>query len=164
MEAGEREEEAGRAKEAGNDAYRKLFLETAVHHYTRGALLDPGDISFLTNRAAAYLLMGKVSSSPPPPPPRALAPIDPPRRSARARLTIDLNRFEQYQECVKDCDEAVERGRELNADHKLVAKALLRKASALLELAGCAGDYAPVIRALQQSLAEHYSEDTREAG
>jgi hypothetical protein len=71
-----------------------------------------------------------------------------------------LNRFEQYQECVKDCDEAVERGRELNADHKLIAKALSRKASALLELASCAGDYAPVIRALQQSLAEHYSDET----
>ncbi|KAL6606142.1 hypothetical protein ACP70R_041795 [Stipagrostis hirtigluma subsp. patula] len=103
MEAGEQaegEEEARRAKEAGNDAYRKLFLETAVHQYTRGALLDPRDISFLTNRAAAYLLMGK---------------------------------------CVRDCDDA---------------------ASALLKLAACAGDYAPAIRALQQSLAEHYSEET----
>ncbi|KAL6898097.1 hypothetical protein ACP4OV_006693 [Aristida adscensionis] len=128
MEAGERaegaEEEARRAKEAGNDAYRKLFLETAVRHYTRGALLDPGDISFLTNRAAAYLRMGK------------------------------------YKECARDCDEAVARGRELRADNKLIAKALSRKASALLELVGCAGDYAPAIRALQQSLAEHYSEET----
>jgi len=54
-----------------------------------------------------------------------------------------------------------ERGRELSAaDNKLVAKALSRKASALLELAGCAGDYAPAVRALQQSLAEHYSEET----
>ncbi|TVU12422.1 hypothetical protein EJB05_46066 [Eragrostis curvula] len=124
MEADEREEEARRAKEAGNDAYRKHFLETAVHHYTRGALLDPGDISFLTNRAAAYLHMGK------------------------------------YTECVRDCDEAAERGRELNADRKLIAKALSRKASALLELATCAREYALVIRALQQSLAEHYSDDT----
>ena len=54
-----------------------------------------------------------------------------------------------------------ERGRELStADNKLVAKALSRKASALLELSGCAGDYAPAVRALQQSLAEHYSEET----
>lgn len=124
MEADERVEEARREKEAGNDAYRKQFLETAVGHYTRGALLDPSDISFLTNRAAAYFHLGKSK------------------------------------ECVRDCDEAVERGRELRADNKLIARALSRKASVLLKLAGCAGDYAPAIRALQQSLAEHYSEDT----
>lgn len=62
---------------------------------------------------------------------------------------------------MRDCDEAVERGRELRTDNRLVARALSRKASALLKLAGCAGDYAPAIRALQQSLAEHYSEETR---
>uniref|UniRef100_A0ACD6ADY7 Uncharacterized protein n=1 Tax=Avena sativa TaxID=4498 RepID=A0ACD6ADY7_AVESA len=125
MEADEeRAAEAQREKEAGNDAYRKLFLETAVLHYTRGAALDPRDISFLTNRAAAYLLMSK------------------------------------YKECVRDCDEAVERGRELRAENRLLARALSRKASALLKLAACAGDYAPAIRALQQSLAEHYSEET----
>ncbi|KAM0858590.1 hypothetical protein ACQ4PT_047736 [Festuca glaucescens] len=121
----ERAAEAQREKEAGNDAYRKLFLETAVLHYTRGAALDPRDISFLTNRAAAYLLMSK------------------------------------YKECVRDCDEAVEKGRELRADNRLLARALSRKASALLKLAACAGAYAPAIRALQQSLAEHYSEETR---
>jgi len=63
---------------------------------------------------------------------------------------------------VRDCDEAVKRGRDLSADNKLVAKALLRKASALLELASCSGDYAPAIRALEQSLTEHYSEETHE--
>ncbi|XP_039842556.1 U-box domain-containing protein 70-like isoform X3 [Panicum virgatum] len=124
MEADERAEAARRAKEAGNDAYRKSFLETAVEHYTRGALLDPGDISFLTNRAAAYLKLCK------------------------------------YKDCVRDCDDAVRRGRELGAESKLIAKALSRKASALLELADCAGDYAPAIRALEQSLAEHYCEET----
>ncbi|AQL01875.1 U-box domain-containing protein 33 [Zea mays] len=126
MEEDKRAEEARRAKEAGNDAYRKSFLETAVEHYTRGALLDPRDISFLTNRAAAYFHMGK------------------------------------YKECVRDCEGAVERGRDLSAANKLIAKALLRKASALLELATCSGDYAPAIRALQQSLTEHYSEETHE--
>uniref|UniRef100_A0A453QTJ1 Uncharacterized protein n=1 Tax=Aegilops tauschii subsp. strangulata TaxID=200361 RepID=A0A453QTJ1_AEGTS len=121
----ERAAEAQREKEAGNDAYRKQYLETAVDHYTRGAALDPRDISFLTNRAAAYLLMSK------------------------------------YRECVRDCEEAVERGRELRADNRLLARALSRKAAALLKLAACAADYAPAVRALQQSLAEHYSEDTR---
>jgi hypothetical protein len=61
---------------------------------------------------------------------------------------------------VRDCDDAVERGRELRADNRLLARALSRKASALLKLAACAGDYGPAIRALQQSLAEHYSLET----
>jgi len=65
----------------------------------------------------------------------------------------------QYKECVRDCDDAVRRGRELGAENKLIAKALWRKASALLELADCARDYAPAIRALEQSLAEHYCEE-----
>ena len=38
----ERAAEAQREKEAGNDAYRKQYLETAVDHYTRGAALDRG--------------------------------------------------------------------------------------------------------------------------
>ncbi|GJN29408.1 hypothetical protein PR202_gb17634 [Eleusine coracana subsp. coracana] len=145
MEAGDREEEARRAKEAGDDDYRKHFLKT------RGSLLDPGEISFLINRAAAYLHVGKV----------VVSPIDIHLVTLLAlQLTIELPRFEQYKECVKDCDEAVERGREHNADHKLIAKALSQKASALLELATCADDYLPAIRALQQSLGEHYNGET----
>lgn len=49
---------------------------------------------------------------------------------------------------------------ELKADRKLIAEALLRTASAQLEVASCARDYLPAIRALQQSLAEHYSRET----
>uniref|UniRef100_A0A804PP81 Uncharacterized protein n=1 Tax=Zea mays TaxID=4577 RepID=A0A804PP81_MAIZE len=126
MQADEQAEAPRRAKEAGNDAYRKSLLEEAVEHYTLGALLDPSDIAFLTNRAAAYLRMGK------------------------------------YEECVRDCDEAVKRGRELSSGSELIAKALSRKASALLELACCAADYAPAIGALKLSLAENYSEETLE--
>uniref|UniRef100_A0A453QTI6 Uncharacterized protein n=1 Tax=Aegilops tauschii subsp. strangulata TaxID=200361 RepID=A0A453QTI6_AEGTS len=147
----ERAAEAQREKEAGNDAYRKQYLETAVDHYTRGAALDPRDISFLTNRAAAYLLMSKVGH----PPPQILRPN--PRLAPVAYLGLPF----QYRECVRDCEEAVERGRELRADNRLLARALSRKAAALLKLAACAADYAPAVRALQQSLAEHYSEDTR---
>jgi stress-induced-phosphoprotein 1 len=68
----------------------------------------------------------------------------------------------QYEECVRDCDEAVKRGRELSSGSELIAKALSRKASALLELACCAADYAPAIGALKLSLAENYSEETLE--
>jgi len=38
-----------------------LSVEAAVEHNTLGALLDPRDITFLINRAAAYFRIGKVS-------------------------------------------------------------------------------------------------------
>jgi hypothetical protein len=40
----------------------------------------------------------------------------------------------QYDKCMEDCDLAVERGRELRADFKLIAKAMARKGSALVKL------------------------------
>jgi hypothetical protein len=40
----------------------------------------------------------------------------------------------QYDRCMEDCDRAVERGREVRADYKLVAKAMQRKGSALVKL------------------------------
>ena len=39
-----------------------------------------------------------------------------------------------FDECIADCDKAVERGRELRADYKLVAEALTRKGNALVKL------------------------------
>jgi hypothetical protein len=49
---------------AGNGAY-KSFLVMAVKHYTRGALLDPHDISFLTictaKKLTAMALLRKAS-------------------------------------------------------------------------------------------------------
>uniref|UniRef100_A0A0D9WX02 Uncharacterized protein n=1 Tax=Leersia perrieri TaxID=77586 RepID=A0A0D9WX02_9ORYZ len=50
-------------------------------------------------------------------------------------------------------------GRELRADNKLVVRALARKAIALLKVAAHGADYDPVIRALQQLLAEHYCKE-----
>lgn len=38
-----------------------------------------------------------------------------------------------YEQCIKDCDTAVERGRELRLDYKLIAKALTRKGNALVK-------------------------------
>ncbi|XP_074318084.1 uncharacterized protein LOC141654869 [Silene latifolia] len=37
--------------------------------------------------------------------------------------------------CIKDCDQTVERGRELRSDHKMVARALTRKGTTLVKLA-----------------------------
>ena len=38
------------------------------------------------------------------------------------------------EQCIKDCDTAVERGRALRLDYKLIGKALTRKANALVKL------------------------------
>lgn len=51
-------------------------------------------------------------------------------------------------------------GRELRAKKSLVALALLLKGTALLNLADCASDCKAAIRALKQSLDEHYHKGT----
>ncbi|KAJ3680301.1 hypothetical protein LUZ60_016579 [Juncus effusus] len=120
----EKKAEAQKEKEKGNAAYKKKDFETAIAHYTKALELDDEDISYLTNRAAVYLEMGK------------------------------------YDECIKDCDKAVERGRELRADYKMVARALTRKGTALAKLAKCSKDYDIAIEAFQKALTEHRNPDT----
>lgn len=39
-----------------------------------------------------------------------------------------------FEACIKDCEAAVDRGRELRADYKMISKALTRKANALRKL------------------------------
>eukprot|EP00850_Spirogloea_muscicola_P014647 SM000106S13995 [mRNA] locus=s106:378050:382571:- [translate_table: standard] len=117
-------EEAAREKEAGTAAYKARDFDTAVAHYTRAAELDDEDVTYLTNRAATYLEMGK------------------------------------YDECIADCDKAVERGRELHADYKTIARALTRKGTAYVKQAKTATDYDPAIQAFQKALTEHRNPDT----
>ncbi|KAI3828881.1 hypothetical protein L1987_02992 [Smallanthus sonchifolius] len=123
-EVKEKKAQAQKEKEAGNAAYKKKDFETAIAHYTKAFELDDGDISFLTNRAAVYLEMGK------------------------------------YDECIKDCEKAVERGRELRSDYKMVARALTRKGSALVKMAKTSKDYEPAIETFQKALTEHRNPDT----
>ncbi|GFP81789.1 hsp70-hsp90 organizing protein 1 [Phtheirospermum japonicum] len=120
----ERKAMAQKEKEAGNAAYKKKDFETAINHYSKAIELDDEDISFLTNRAAVYLEMGK------------------------------------YEDCIKDCDQAVERGRELRSDFKMIARALTRKGSALVKMAKCSQDYDPAIEIFQKALTEHRNPDT----
>lgn len=56
----EMKEKAKKEKEEGNIAYKKKDFESAIEHYTKAMELDDEDISYLTNRAAVYLEMGKV--------------------------------------------------------------------------------------------------------
>ncbi|KAI4327089.1 hypothetical protein L6164_019590 [Bauhinia variegata] len=123
-EAKERKADAQKEKEAGNAAYKKKDFETAIQHYTKALELDDEDISYLTNRAAVYLEMGK------------------------------------YEECIKDCDQAVERGRELRSDFKMIARALTRKGTALVKMAKCSKDFEPAIETFQKALTEHRNPDT----
>ncbi|XP_062185217.1 hsp70-Hsp90 organizing protein-like [Phragmites australis] len=120
----ERKAAAQKEKEAGNAAYKKKDFETAIQHYTKAMELDDEDISYITNRAAVYLEMGK------------------------------------YDECIKDCDKAVERGRELHADFKMISRALTRKGTALAKLAKSSKDYDVAIETFQKALTEHRNPDT----
>nr|GMD94265.1 hsp70-Hsp90 organizing protein 3-like [Ipomoea batatas] len=120
----EKKAQAQKEKEAGNAAYKKKDFETAIQHYSKALELDDADISFLTNRAAVYLEMGK------------------------------------YEECIKDCDKAVERGRELRSDFKMIARALTRKGTALVKMAKCSKDFEPAIETFQKALTEHRNPDT----
>ncbi|KAK3154758.1 hypothetical protein QOZ80_2BG0194740 [Eleusine coracana subsp. coracana] len=120
----ERKAAAQKEKEAGNAAYKKKDFETAIQHYTKAMELDDEDISYLTNRAAVYIEMGK------------------------------------YDECIKDCDKAVERGRELRADFKMISRALTRKGTALAKLAKCSKGFDVAIETFQKALTEHRNPDT----
>ncbi|RYR59900.1 hypothetical protein Ahy_A05g025844 isoform A [Arachis hypogaea] len=119
-----RKAEAQKQKEAGNAAYKKKDFDTAIHYYSKALELDDEDISYLTNRAAVYLEMGK------------------------------------YEECIKDCDKAVERGRELRSDFKMIARALTRKGTALVKMAKSSKDFEPAIETFQKALTEHRNPDT----
>ncbi|XP_062074082.1 hsp70-Hsp90 organizing protein 3 [Humulus lupulus] len=120
----ERKAEAQKEKDAGNVAYKKKDFDTAIQHYTKAIDLDDEEISYILNRAATYLEMGK------------------------------------YDECIKDCEKAVERGRELRSDFKMIAKALTRKGTAFVKMAKTSKDYEPAIESFQKALTEHRNPDT----
>jgi len=66
----------------------------------------------------------------------------------------------KYDECIKDCDKAVERGRELRADFKVISRELTRKGTALAKHAKCSKDYDVAIETFQKALREHRNPDT----
>ena len=111
--------QAASLKEGGNAFYKAKKFPEAIAAYSKAAELDPSDMTFLTNRAAAKLESGDAPGA------------------------------------VKDCDAAVELGRSLRADFKLVAKALARKGAALAKQ----GDLEAAISCYQKSLTEHRAPD-----
>lgn len=57
----------------------------------------------------------------------------------------------EYDLCIKDCDDALEKGRELRADYKVIARALQRKGNAYVKK----GMLEEAIEMYQKSLTEH---------
>lgn len=72
-------------------------------------------------------------------------------------LTLD---YVQYEECIADCELAVETGRSLHADYKLIAKALTRKGTTLVKMAKTSKDYEAAIEVFNKALTEHRNPDT----
>ncbi|GMH26629.1 hypothetical protein Nepgr_028472 [Nepenthes gracilis] len=75
----------------------------------------------------------------------------------RAAVYFEMGK---YDECINDCDKAVERGRELRSDFKMIARALTRKGTALMKLAKSSKDYDAAIEVFQKALTEHRNPDT----
>ncbi|PPD72249.1 hypothetical protein GOBAR_DD30849 [Gossypium barbadense] len=107
--------------------------EDAVSAYKKGIEIDPNNEALKSGLADA--------------------------QSAAATNFIKIVIF-AYEDCIKDCEKAVERGRELRADYKMIAKALTRKGTALVKMAKCSKDYEPAIETFQKALTEHRNPDT----
>jgi len=56
-------EQANALKEKGNEDYKARKFETALQLYTEAAVLDPENMLFYLNKAAAYFEMGKYEES-----------------------------------------------------------------------------------------------------
>ncbi len=57
----------------------------------------------------------------------------------------------EYEKCIADCNSAVEKGREIRADYKVIARALTRKANALVKQER----YEEAVETYHKSLTEH---------
>jgi stress-induced-phosphoprotein 1 len=73
--------------------------------------------------------------------------------SSRAAVHFEKG---DYEAAIKDCDTAVDKGRELRADYALIARALARKGTALVKL----GRLEEAVGVYNKSLTEHRTADT----
>ena len=71
----------------------------------------------------------------------------------RAAVYFEMGKLD---ECIKDCDAAIEKGPALRADYKMIARALTRKGNALRKK----GDLEGAMKTYKKSLTEHRNADT----
>ena len=71
----------------------------------------------------------------------------------RAAVYFEMGKLD---ECIKDCDLAIEKGPSLRVDYKMIARALTRKGNALRKK----GDLELAIKTYKKSLTEHRNADT----
>jgi len=115
------EKQALDEKQKGNDAYKKKDFDTAISHYDKAFELNPKEMTFLTNKAAAY---------------------------------FESSRYEQ---CIAECEKAVEIGRSQYAPYEQIAKAYSRIGAAYKKL----GDLEKAIAAYKTSLTENRNRATQ---
>ena len=89
-------------KEKGNEAYKKKDFETALNHYNKATELDPVNMTYYTNRAGSFLFVVQLVFL----------------------VFFVAVYFEQkrWDDCIKECEKAIELGRENKADYKIIAK------------------------------------------
>ncbi|KAI8812832.1 hypothetical protein BJ742DRAFT_791957 [Cladochytrium replicatum] len=81
--------------------------------------------------------------------------LDPTNVAVLTNKAAVLFEMKNYEETIKVCDEAVERGRELRVDYKLVSRAFGRAGNAYLQL----DDLDNAIKYFNKSLSEHRTPD-----
>lgn len=123
------------AKDKGNAAYKAKDFEAALRHYGEALALF-FDVSFLTNRAAVYYEMGDYAQVC--------------FRDWKDCATV-VFAHQCALQCLQDCDEAIEKGRELRVDYKLIGRAYTRRGNALVKL----GRLEEAVEAYQKALTEH---------
>eukprot|EP00798_Chlamydomonas_sp_ICE-L_P007949 gene7949-1165_t len=163
---------AVKEKELGNAAYKVKDFPTAIAHYNKAIELDDSDISFLTNKAKdiptaiphyikaielddsdiSFLTNKEVLETLKH---RALQHDNDYGLSHGTRSAAHFE-AKEFEDCITVCDQAVDHGREIRADYKLLAKALARKGQALVKLERLE----EAIAIFNKSLMEHRNADT----
>jgi len=101
-------------KEKGNDAYKKKDFDTAIAHYKKALDLDPDNMTYHTNAAGMSIWWYCVSY--------------------HGLFFCVAAYFEQknFDACVQSCKDAIETGRRVFADFKLISKYLFTSFRSLL--------------------------------
>ncbi|XP_048585983.1 stress-induced-phosphoprotein 1 [Nematostella vectensis] len=118
-ELAENEKKAMEEKELGNAAYKKKDFDTAHKHFNNAKELNPDNMTFYTNNAAAFFEEGN------------------------------------YEECIKECLEAVEVGRSNRAEFALIGKAFARIGNSYAKQK----NYKDAIKYYNKALAEKRTPD-----